>query len=238
MRWRSGAPTGTCASRIRCTSRRASCCTPRPGRTSTAPRVTLTGRAPSTSRGHGTSPPPVRRSSTSRPTTSSTVPSASRTSRAIRSLRSVSTGARSSRARRKCAPAGSCARRGCSAPPGTTSCARCCASRRSWTRSEWSTTSVARRRTWGTLPSRRRSCSTGRRGSGTWPPRATAPGPTSPRRSSRRRGSDPRAADLDGRVPTAGTAPRLLGAAQRARGRPSSAALARRGARGSGAPRG
>ena len=83
---------------------------------------------------------------------------------------------------------GWCGARGSSAPPVTTSSARCSASAPSGTRWPSSPTSAAARPTSGTSPVRRASSSTpgSRSASGTSRRAATAPGPISPRRSSRR----------------------------------------------------
>ena len=87
-----------------------SSCTPRPGRTSTAPRTTRRTPRRSTSAACSTPPSSACRSSPGRPTTSSTGRSASRTSSRTPRRRSARTGARSCTARRRPASwRGSCA---------------------------------------------------------------------------------------------------------------------------------
>ena len=135
----------------------------------------------------------ARRSWPSPPTTSSTVASASRTSSRTARTRSPPTVARSSTARLPPGRTpGSCAARGSSGRPATTSSGRCSGSAPSATRSQWSTTSAAARPTWGIWPRPCASSSTGpaARDLACRRRTATARGPSSRRRSSRRRASD------------------------------------------------
>ena len=155
-------PTGTSRSRRRRASRaRTSCCTRLPGRTSTGPRPTRRAPPRSTSPGPRMRRRSARRSSPSRPTTSSTGGSASRTSSRTGRTRSPPTGARSSTGRRRPATTpGSSAPRGSSARRAGTSCARCSGSAPSATRSTSSTTSAAARPTSATSPRLHASWST------------------------------------------------------------------------------
>ncbi len=164
----------------------------------------------------------ARRSSRSRPTTSSTGRSGRRTSSPTRRIRCRRTGARSCTARRPPARArGSCAARGSSGRRARTSCARCSRSAASATRSPSSTTSAARRPTSAHLAAAVRELlelppglwHLAAEGDCTWAEFAEAIFEEAGHRL-------PRAAHHDRGARPAGAAPGVLGAAQRAPGAP------------------